>query len=104
VIAHNFSVFMKGNTMIRLVTSALLLVVVSSGALGQSVAHPKHLVVFKTQRSAQQRCPRDRIVWADTMSRRLHLPGDHHFAHTHGGFACESEAIARGYHGPTTHT
>jgi hypothetical protein len=44
------------------------------------------------------------IVWADTRSHRLHLAGDHHFAHTHGGFACESEAIALGYRAPSAHT
>jgi hypothetical protein len=72
--------------MMQLVTSTLLLSLVASGAWAQSAAHPKN------------------IVWADTRSHRLHLPGDHHFAHTHGGFACESEAIARGYRAPTTHT
>jgi hypothetical protein len=95
----------KGNTMMRLVTSTLLLSLVASGAWAQSAAHPKNqLVVFKSEHNARQRCPKDTIVWADTRSHRLHLPGDHHFAHTHGGFACESEAIALGYRAPTAHT
>jgi hypothetical protein len=90
--------------MMRLLISALLLGLVSSGALAASVAHPKHLVVFKSEHNARQRCPKDRVIWADTRFHRIYLPGDHHFAHTNGGFACESEAIALGYHGPTTHT
>jgi hypothetical protein len=95
----------KGNTMMQLVTSTLLLSLVASGAWAQSAAHPKkHLFVFKSEHMARQRCPNDRIVWADTRAHLLHLPGDHHFAHTHGGFACESEAIALGYRAPTTHT
>jgi hypothetical protein len=91
--------------MIRLVTSALLLGLISSGAWAQGAApSKKHLFMFKTEHSARLRCPNDRIVWVNTTSHTLHLPGDHHFAHTNGGFACESEALARGYRGPSAHT
>jgi hypothetical protein len=48
-------------------------------------------------------CPGDRIVWANTATHTLHLRGDHHFAHTKGGFACETEARALGYRGPVAH-
>jgi hypothetical protein len=95
----------RDKTMMRLVTSALLLCLVWSGALAESVASPKErLLLFRTEHGARERCPDDRIVWANTTSHTLHLRGDNHFAHTHGGFACESEARARGYRGPTIHT
>jgi len=91
--------------MMQLVTFTLVATLVSSAALAQGTApHGKHLFIFKTEHSARLRCPNDRIVWANTAAHTLHLPGDHHFAHTHGGFACEAEARAQGYRGPTTHT
>jgi hypothetical protein len=91
--------------MMQPVTSILVLSLISSAALAESASRPRgHLFIFKTEHAAQSRCPGDRIVWANTRSHTLHLPGDHHFAHTHGGFACEKEALARGYHGPTVHT
>ena len=91
--------------MMRLITFISLLCLVWSGASAESVAPPKgHLVLSRTAHSAQQRCPNDTIVWANTTSHTLHLRGDNHFAHTHGGFACQSEARARGYRGPTIHT
>jgi hypothetical protein len=91
--------------MMRLVTSILLLCLVQSGALAENAAPPNgHLFLFRTERGAREHCPDDRIVWANTTSRTLHVRGDNHFAHTHGGFACESEARARGYRGPTIHT
>jgi hypothetical protein len=43
-------------------------------------------------------------VWANTRAHTLHLAGDHHYAHTHGGFACQAEARAHGYRGPSAHT
>jgi hypothetical protein len=90
--------------MMQLVTSTLALSLVSSVALAESAAKPtKHPFLFQTELAARHQCPDDRIVWANTMSRTLHLRGDHHFAHTHGGFVCESEARAHGYRGPTTH-
>jgi hypothetical protein len=86
-------------------TLFLFLSLIASAASAQAAAPSKqHLFMFKTEQSARARCPNDRIVWVNTTSHTLHLPGDHHVAHTHGGFACESEARARGYRGPTAHT
>ena len=105
----------RGLTMIRPVTVSLLLGLVSAGALAQIPAIPKehpvlaaasskHLVVYRTERSARENCPPgDKIVWADTRSRTLYLRGDKHWGHTHGGFACESEGRASGYRGPAAH-
>jgi hypothetical protein len=94
----------RSNIMMRLVSRTLLLSLLSSGAMAQSSATPaKHLRIYRTEHSAQQRCPSDKIVWANTTSHTLHLPGDPHHAHTHGGYACESEARARGYRGPVAH-
>jgi hypothetical protein len=90
--------------MIQLVTSTLVLGLVSSVALAESAATPtKHPFLFRTELAARHQCPDDKIVWANTTSHTLHQRGDHHFAHTRGGFVCESEARAHGYRGPTTH-
>ena len=82
--------------MMRRVTVSLLLSLVSAGALAQIPAIPKehlvlaaasskHLVVYRTERSARENCPPgDKIVWADTRSRTLYLRGDKHWGHTHG--------------------
>jgi hypothetical protein len=91
--------------MMQPVTTILLVCLISSPALAETPARPKgQLVLFKSEHSAQQRCRHDRIVWANTRAHTLHLAGDHHYAHTHGGFACEAEARAHGYRGPSAHT
>ena len=91
--------------MMRLVVSTSLLFLVSVVALAQDAKPPRgHLVVFRIEQSAREHCPNDRIVWANTTSHTLHLRGDNHFAHTRGGFACEEQAHAHGYRGPTAHT
>jgi hypothetical protein len=91
--------------MIRLVAVSLLVSLISSGAFAERSASPKkHLVVYRTERSAREHCPPgDKIVWADTRSHILYLPGDKHWGHTHGGFACESEGRASGYRAPAAH-
>jgi hypothetical protein len=90
--------------MTRLILSALLVGFISSGALAQGAASSKHhRFLFKTEHSARAHCPGDRIVWANTAAHTLHVRGDHHFAHTQGGFACEPEARALGYRGPAAH-
>jgi len=91
--------------MMRLATSTLFLCLVSVGALAKDATLSRgHLVVFRTEQSAREHCPNDTIVWANTTSHTLHLRGDNHFAHTRGGFVCESRARAHGYRGPTAHT
>ena len=101
--------------MMRRVTISVLLSLTSLGALAQNPATPEehlilaaarspHLMVYRTERSAREHCPPgDKIVWADTRSRILYLPGDKHWGHTHGGFACESEGRASGFRGPAAH-
>jgi hypothetical protein len=86
--------------MTRLIASALLVGLMSSVALGQTPK--KHLLIYRTEHDARQHCHNDTVVWANTSSHALYLPGDHH-AHTHGGFACESKARALGYRAPTAH-
>jgi hypothetical protein len=89
----------------RFLASTLFLCLAWSGASAEtSSLSQKHRFLFGNEHSAQLHCPNDTVVWANTASHTLHLRGDHHFAHTHGGFACESEARARGYRGPTAHT
>jgi hypothetical protein len=83
--------------------STLLLILMSSAAFAQSAPPDKHLLIYRTEQEARTRCPFDQIVWASTTSHALYLPGDKHYAHTHGGYACESEGRARGYRGPTAH-
>jgi hypothetical protein len=90
-------------------SSAALIAVASQslvplGAMAQSsITSPKHVHLFRYQHSAQRHCPNDKVVWANTTSRTLHLPGDPHHAHTHGGYACQGAARASGYHGPVVH-
>jgi hypothetical protein len=73
-------------------------------ALAQTpLAADTHLFIYRTEHSARLHCPSDRIVWADTKTRRLYLPSDPHYEHTQGGFACEKEGRARGYQGPKMH-
>lgn len=88
----------------RLISSSVLLILMSSGAFAQSAPPPKaHLLIYRTEQDARTRCPFDQIVWASTTSHALYLPGDKHYAHTHGGYVCESEGLARGYRAPTSH-
>jgi hypothetical protein len=95
---------LKGEIMTRLAIATLFIGVISSCtfALGESSAK-QHLRVFRTERGAREQCPNDQIVWANTRLHVVYLPGDKHHGHTHGGFACESEARALGYRGPTSH-
>jgi hypothetical protein len=89
--------------MIRLVTTTLVLGLASSSVLAERFAMPKKVSVYKTAHIARLHCPGDRIVWADTSSHKLYLPGDNHYGHTRGGYACESEARGFGYRGPMSH-
>ena len=88
--------------MARLVLLALLVGLTSSVALAQTPK--KHLLVYKSEKSAKQHCGDDHVVWANTKTHTLYLPGDKHYAHTHGGYVCESQARELGYRGPTAHT
>jgi hypothetical protein len=95
---------LKGEIMIRLAIATLLIAVTSSCAFALGESSPKHqLRVFRTERGAREQCPNDQIVWANTRLHVLYLRGDKHWGHTHGGFACESEARALGYRGPSSH-
>ena len=90
--------------MIRGLVSFLIFASTASAAQAQSPAAPgAHLQLFRTESAARLRCPTDKVVWASTSSHALYLPGDKHYAHTRGGFACESEARAKGYRGPASH-
>jgi hypothetical protein len=90
--------------MMRLIVPALLFSTISSGALAATIEPPKkHLLIHRTELGARLHCPNDTIVWASTASHTLYLPGDNHYGHTHGGYACKLEARARGYRGPTSH-
>jgi hypothetical protein len=88
--------------MTRFLLCALMISLISSVALAQTPK--KHLLIYKTEHDAQVHCDKDPVVWASTKSHLLYLPGDKHYAHTRGGYACESEARALGYHGPTAHS
>jgi len=88
--------------MTRFITCAVLVGLMSSVALGQTTK--KHLLIYKTEHGAQTHCDNDTVVWANTKSHQLYLPGDKHYGHTRGGYACESKAHAAGYHGPTAHS
>jgi hypothetical protein len=90
--------------MIRLTIATLLIAVTSSSVFAEGGSPSKsHLRIYRTERGAREQCPNDHIVWANTRLHVLYLPGDKHWGHTHGGFACESEARALGYRGPTSH-
>jgi hypothetical protein len=92
--------------MSQLATSILVLsgLMICSAWAQDGTAPKKHLLIYRTEQQAGKSCPNDQIVWASTSSHALYLPGDHHYAHTHGGYACESAARAKGYHGPTAHS
>lgn len=87
--------------MTRSVACALVLSLIASVAPAQTPQ--KHLHLFKTEHDARRHCGKDTVVWASTTTHQLYLPGDKHYAHTHGGFACEAAARALGYRGPTAH-
>jgi hypothetical protein len=91
--------------MLRLIASALLVSLVSTAATAQTVHSHKsgHFFTFKTEHNARLRCPNDRIVWVNAATHTLYAPGDPHYAHTRGGFACEAEARGHGYHPPRAH-
>jgi hypothetical protein len=91
--------------MLRLIASALLIGLLSTAASAQSARthRPGHLFMFNTEHNARLRCPGGPIVWVNTATHTMHAPGDPHYAHTHGGFACEAEARAHGYHPPRAH-
>jgi hypothetical protein len=90
--------------MLRLITSALLVgVAFTTSAQSAGPHRPGHFFTFKTEHNARLRCPKDRIVWVNTANHTLYLPGDPHYAHTRGAFACEAEARAHGYHPPRAH-
>jgi hypothetical protein len=91
-----------GGKMTRFLIDAVMISLISSVALAQTPK--KHLLIYKTEHDAQQHCSNDTVVWASTKSHLLYLPGDKHYAHTRGGYACESEARALGYQGPTAHS
>jgi hypothetical protein len=89
--------------MTRFAIPALLIGLISSGALAQgTIPHHEHLI-YRTPHGAQLRCPNDNILWASTRTHLLYRPGDPHYGHTHGGYMCESDARAHGYRGPTGH-
>jgi hypothetical protein len=87
--------------MTRLVTYALFVCLTSSVALGQTPR--QHLLIYRTEHDARRHCHNDTIVWANTKTHALYLPGDDHYAHTHGGYTCESKARSIGYRAPTAH-
>jgi hypothetical protein len=91
-----------GKDMTRLITIAVLVGLLSPVALAQ--APKKHLLIYRTEHDAKLHCDNDDVVWASTKSHLLYLPGDKHYAHTHGGYVCESKAIDAGYHAPKAHT
>jgi hypothetical protein len=90
--------------MLRLAASALLVGLLSTTSAQSAGPHrPGHFFMFKTEHNARLRCPSDRIVWVNSATHTMYAPGDPHYAHTRGGFACEAEARAHGYHPPRAH-
>ena len=90
--------------MLRLTASALVLGLLSTTAAQSAGPHRLgHFFMFKTEHNARLRCPGDRIVWVNSATRTMYVPGDPHYAHTRGGFACEAEARSHGYHPPRAH-
>jgi hypothetical protein len=79
----------------------VLVSLISSVALAQPSKN--HLLIYRTEHDARQHCHNDAVVWADTRNHVVYLPRDEHYAHTHGGYACESKARAIGYRGPRAH-
>jgi hypothetical protein len=88
--------------LMRLTACMLFLGLLSSTGWAEN-APKKHLLIYRTEQGARSTCPDDQIVWASTSSHALYLPSDRHYGHTHGGYACESAARAKGYKGPTAH-
>ena len=86
--------------MTRLIISALFACLFCSAALAQPPQ--KHLLIYRTEQSARDHCKNDTIVWANTRSHALYLPGDRHH-HLHGGYACELMARELHYRAPRTH-
>jgi hypothetical protein len=88
--------------MSRLIACALLVGILPS--LAEADTPKKRFHIYKTEYDAQRHCGSDPVVWASTKSHLLYLPSDKHYAHTHGGYVCEPEARAAGYHGPMAHS
>jgi hypothetical protein len=55
--------------------------------------------VFASRDAAQRHCPRDVVVWSDTMTGTYHMPGDPYYGRAlhgafldRGGYLCKAEA------------
>jgi hypothetical protein len=94
------NIWQRSKIMKRLVTYVLFVCLTSSVALGQTPK--KHLLIYRTEHDARRHCHNDTIVWANTKTHALYLLGDQ-YAHTHGGYTCESKARSIGYRAPTAH-
>jgi hypothetical protein len=87
--------------MIRTLALTLIALFTSGSAASATpqepiAAQPK---VFDSESAAQERCPKDNVVWLNTNTDVYHHLSVPHYGHTHrGGYVCESEAVAAGAH------
>lgn len=98
----------------RMLAAALLFTAASGMALAQTTgtmaptgpapASPTQKLPlgdrFKTAAAATAHCPGDTVVWSTfSKSKSFHLAGSKHYGTTkHGGYVCEHDALAFGYH------
>ena len=76
---------------------ALLIVLALGVPCLASAAAKNDLPLFRTEQQAQQHCPTDTIVWANTSSGVYHLRGERFYARTkNGAFVCQKEADQKG--------
>jgi hypothetical protein len=58
------------------------------------------LSTFASEKAAQQHCPSDKVVWANTASGIYHLKGQRWYGRTKAGaYVCQQEATKAGLRG-----
>jgi hypothetical protein len=56
---------------------------------------------YAAEADAKASCPNDAVVWVNLRSKVYHASGSRYYGQTNqGGYMCEPESIAAGYHAP----
>lgn len=86
---------------LRFASIILAIALLASPAIARRATPPpassSALQYFTTESAAQAHCPRDVVVWLNTLSGIYHLKGQRWYGRTkHGAYVCEKEADRAG--------